>query len=101
MILSFIVMMLCYIYVVLVGYNVEILMVEMSSVEMIVDGVGCVVEVVDEKGKYGRRVRRERREGEVWWREIWNEGMDVVLDVFLGGVCEVLYGERREEEEEN
>lgn len=26
------------------------------------------------------------------WRTLWNEGTDAVLDVPIGGVCEVLYG---------
>lgn len=95
---SFIVMTLCYIYVALAGYNTEMLTVGMGSVETIVDGAGCVAEVADEKGKYGRRVRKGRREGEVVWKDIWNEGTDAVLDVPLGGVCEILYGEGREEE---
>lgn len=30
------------------------------------------------------------------WRAIWNEGTDAVMDVPLGGVCEVLYGEGRD-----
>ncbi|KAK5071191.1 hypothetical protein LTS08_000171 [Lithohypha guttulata] len=30
------------------------------------------------------------------WRQIWNEGTDAVLDVPLGGVCEVLYGDGRD-----
>jgi hypothetical protein len=30
------------------------------------------------------------------WRGIWNEGTDAVMDVPLGGVCEVLYGEGRD-----
>ena len=29
------------------------------------------------------------------WRQIWSHGTDAVLDVPLGGVCEVLYGEGR------
>ena len=28
------------------------------------------------------------------WKQIWNEGTDAVMDVPIGGVCEVLYGER-------
>ncbi|KAH8179354.1 PIG-P domain-containing protein [Sarocladium implicatum] len=97
---SFLVMLLCYIYVALAGYNVEILTLPMGSVETIVDGAGCVAEVGDEKGRYGRVVRRwKREEGRVKWSEVWNEGTDAVLDVPLGGVCEVLYGEGREEEE--
>lgn len=30
------------------------------------------------------------------WRQIWNEGTDAVMDVPLGGVCEVLYGEGKD-----
>lgn len=30
------------------------------------------------------------------WRQVWNEGTDAVMDVPLGGVCEVLYGEGRD-----
>jgi hypothetical protein len=34
------------------------------------------------------------------WRNVWNEGTDAVMDVPLAGVCEVLYGERRDVDEE-
>jgi hypothetical protein len=27
------------------------------------------------------------------WAQIWNEGTDAVMDVPIGGVCEVLYGD--------
>jgi hypothetical protein len=30
------------------------------------------------------------------WRQMWNEGTDAVMDVPIGGVCEVLYGEGRD-----
>ena len=54
-----------------------------------------------------RRRKMERREEEDWfggwdkernlqglaWRQIWNEGTDAVMDVPIGGVCEVLYGD--------
>jgi phosphatidylinositol glycan class P protein len=36
---------------------------------------------------------------EVQWRTLWSEGTDAVLDVPLGGVCEILYGEGREVDE--
>ena len=29
---------------------------------------------------------------DVDWRTLWNEGTDAVLDVPIGGVCEILYG---------
>ncbi|KAJ4397622.1 hypothetical protein N0V93_001855 [Gnomoniopsis smithogilvyi] len=41
------------------------------------------------------------REREVDWRECWNEGTDAVMDVPLAGVCEILYGAVRMEEDRN
>lgn len=54
------------------------------------------------------RERREKRERDVSygygsgggggkrdWKALWSEGTDAVMDVPLGGVCEVLYGEGR------
>lgn len=40
------------------------------------------------------------RERDVDWKECWNQGTDAVMDVPLAGVCEVLYGGARAEEEE-
>jgi len=34
---------------------------------------------------------------EVDWKSLWNEGTDAVMDVPIGGVCEILYGTGREE----
>ncbi|GAB7355259.1 hypothetical protein MBLNU459_g5806t1 [Dothideomycetes sp. NU459] len=34
---------------------------------------------------------------ELDWTSLWNEGTDAVMDVPIGGVCEVLYGQAREE----
>ena len=33
------------------------------------------------------------RRMELSWKQMWNQGMDAVMDVPIGGVCEVLYGE--------
>ena len=30
------------------------------------------------------------------WRQVWSEGTDGVMDIPIGGVCEVLYAEQRE-----
>lgn len=30
------------------------------------------------------------------WKELWSEGSDAVMDIPVGGVCEVLYGRDRE-----
>lgn len=40
------------------------------------------------------------KEREVDWRECWNEGTDAVMDVPLAGVCEVLYGGARVEDDD-
>ena len=33
------------------------------------------------------------------WKDIWSEGTDAVMDVPVGGVCEVLYGQERDDYE--
>ncbi|KAG5983822.1 hypothetical protein E4U55_007055 [Claviceps digitariae] len=96
---AFIVMLLCYIYVALAAYNTEILTVPMRSVETIVDGAGKPA-VIDSKGRLRGSGKKERKcdgGGRLRWREIWNEGTDAVMDIPLAGVCEVLYGEGRED----
>ncbi|UNI23511.1 hypothetical protein JDV02_009328 [Purpureocillium takamizusanense] len=116
---AFLVMTLVYIYVALASYNTEMLTVPMASVETMVDGAGKLA-VIDSKGRLrpsvsaiagasggtgggggggggGRRERKCDGNGRLRWREIWNEGTDAVLDIPLAGVCEVLYGEGREE----
>jgi hypothetical protein len=37
---------------------------------------------------------------ELDWKTLWNEGTDAVMDVPLGGVCEILYGSSRESDED-
>ncbi|PHH67001.1 hypothetical protein CDD81_4396 [Ophiocordyceps australis] len=99
---AFIVTTLCYIYVALAAYNAEMLTVPLTSVETIVDGAGKVA-VIDAKGRIRGSSRRERKcdaTGRLRWREIWNEGTDAVLDIPLAGVCEVLYGEGREQQQQ-
>lgn len=148
---AWIVMLIIFIYVALLSYNVEYLTLPMNSIECIVDDAANVA-VMDERGRVrsggskrlekefreerrrkgkgsigkGKRAKREkdrrRSDGEnrgtasvtgagpgegdlyvvpslppgVTWRQVWNEGTDGVMDVPLGGVCEVLYGERRD-----
>ncbi|KAL6863033.1 Vacuolar protein sorting-associated protein 8 [Amphichorda felina] len=107
---AFLVMTIVYIYVALASYNIEMLTVPLSSTETIVDDAGKVA-VIDSKGRLkpiasgnGVPSRGDKgetkcdRDGRLRWREIWNEGTDAVLDIPLGGVCEVLYGEGREED---
>ncbi|KAI9653878.1 MAG: hypothetical protein M1821_006909 [Bathelium mastoideum] len=108
------------VYVVLAGWNTEVLTLPMGSCEALVDRAAQVA-VVDEAGEIVRggsprkMKTQERRvggdgrgggklkrgqDGELNWRQLWNEGTDAVMDVPIGGVCKVLYGEGREEWED-
>ena len=47
-----------------------------------------------ERARDGHAFKRGReKEVEVDWKTAWSEGTDAVMDVPIGGVCEVLYGE--------
>lgn len=69
----------------------------MSSIENIVDETAHVA-MIDSKG----RIQRKSGQGgvaigikdakDVDWKTLWNEGTDAVIDVPMGGVCEILYG---------
>ncbi|GAB7343691.1 hypothetical protein MBLNU457_1676t1 [Dothideomycetes sp. NU457] len=108
-----------YIYVALAGYNTGYLTLGLGRVECLVDETGAIA-VVDGEGRIVRRGRDgaekgtggvaggkrkgggSRDEGEtdggqkvLDWKMLWNEGTDAVMDVPIGGVCEVLYGEDR------
>jgi phosphatidylinositol glycan class P protein len=95
-------MLLVYIYVALASYNTGYLTLPLSSIETIIDDTANVA-TIDGKGRmrssYKKR-ERGAREGTRDWKIIWSQGTDAVMDVPLGGVCEVLYGDGREEEEE-
>ncbi|KAK0121586.1 hypothetical protein ONS95_009875 [Cadophora gregata] len=106
---SFLVMLIVYIYVALASYNTGYLTLPLSSIETIIDDAANVA-TIDGKGRQAAsnivkekdrgRDRRERPEKERTikdWRALWSQGTDAVMDVPLGGVCEVLYGELRED----
>ncbi|PWW72205.1 PIG-P-domain-containing protein [Tuber magnatum] len=38
-------------------------------------------------------------DGQRDWKALWNRGTDAVMDIPVGGVCEVLYGDAREREQ--
>ncbi|RPB04267.1 PIG-P-domain-containing protein [Choiromyces venosus 120613-1] len=38
-------------------------------------------------------------DGQRDWKALWNRGTDAVMDIPVGGVCEVLYGDGREREQ--
>jgi phosphatidylinositol glycan class P protein len=106
---SFLVMLLVYIYVALASYNTGYLTLPLSSIETIIDDAANVA-VIDSKGRMGRSKNGPRRREQPVetsiqdWKAAWSQGTDAVMDVPLGGVCEVLYGEGREldnDEDEN
>jgi phosphatidylinositol glycan class P protein len=106
-------MLLVYIYVALASYNTEYLTLPLSSIETIIDDAANIA-TVDGKGRVERshmggkdksREKRERgdreRERSIKdWKGLWSVGTDAVMDVPLGGVCEVLYGDFREEDDD-
>lgn len=101
---SFLVMLLVYIYVALASYNTGYLTLPLGSIETIIDDAANVA-TIDSKGRMrSSHKKRERAASGVIkdWKGIWSHGTDAVMDVPLGGVCEVLYGERREmDDDEN
>lgn len=115
-------MLIVYIYVALASYNTGYLTLPMNSVECLVDEAANVAVVDaqgkiirDErpswqvgdgrvgggkksgKGKHGGHSRqgsfgKVQIEQELDWRVLWREGTDAVMDIPIGGVCEILYG---------
>ncbi|KAI6249811.1 Meiotically up-regulated protein [Erysiphe necator] len=88
---SFLVILLLYIYVALASFNTSYLTLPLQSIETIVDEASKVA-ILDHDTR-----RKERSLQD--WREVWDYASDAVMDVPLGGVCELLYGNLRQESE--
>ncbi|KAF2738644.1 PIG-P-domain-containing protein [Polyplosphaeria fusca] len=106
-----------YIYVALASYNTRYLTLPLSSCENLVDECGQVAIVDKRTRKLAREQPRKAREkdhggkstprrnvladsqfsasDEVDWKKLWSVGTDAVMDVPIGGVCEILYGQGR------
>lgn len=97
-------MLVVYIYVALASYNTGYLTLKMHAVECLVDETANIA-VVDAKGNIIRKDdkglwKQHRRDNsahrnhkaDLQWDALWNEGTDAVMDVPIGGVCEILYG---------
>ena len=90
-------MTIVYIYIALASYNTGYLTLSMNSIENIVDDAAQIA-VVDSKGRIRKNGAPTSTEDDlpdasmVNWKALWNEGTDAVMDVPIGGVCEVLYG---------
>ncbi|KAF2861928.1 PIG-P-domain-containing protein [Piedraia hortae CBS 480.64] len=105
------VMAVIYIYVALAAYNVGRLTLPLKDLQCIVDDAACVA-AVDSKGrvvneaptsswkgaKRGKGKDTPKHQGlsaqgkTPDWKTMWNEGTDAVMDIPIGGVCEILYG---------
>ncbi|KAH8165559.1 hypothetical protein CIB48_g2704 [Xylaria polymorpha] len=102
---AFITMLIVYIYVALALYNTEVLTLPLTSIETIVDEAAKIA-TIDDKGCIRIRADGERKPiteetaRQLDWKRIWNKGTDAVMDVPLAGVCEVLYGDLVDEDEE-
>ena len=131
---AFLVMLIIYIYIALLSYNVEYLTLPMNSVECMVDDAANVATVdaqygsMEDKSMHFFKNRRSYstktsewpvpdvefecgsllktvekpfgrantcRDKKVDWTTFWNEGTDAVMDIPIGGVCQVLYGADR------
>lgn len=109
---AFLVAVIVYIYVALACYNTEVLTLPLNSIGNIVDEAANVA-VLDSRGRIKRHgmerrderdkrrkgkkdrteSRHDRRKDLEWdWGTVWSEGTDAVMDVPVGGVCEILYG---------
>jgi phosphatidylinositol glycan class P protein len=105
-----------YIYVALASYNTRYLTLALNSCENLVDECAQMAVVDSTTGKIvrdpllamdkgtgaGEGVPRRRRTSfsayqfgasdDVDWDSLWSTGTDAVMDVPIGGVCEMLYG---------
>ncbi|EFQ87672.1 hypothetical protein PTT_16711 [Pyrenophora teres f. teres 0-1] len=116
------VVLVIYIYVALASYNTRYLTLPLSSIENLVDECAQVAvvdrttgqivrdpvmltdklhEQDKEKGTMGRAPCSRRSSfsayqfsasNHVDWKSFWSTGTDAVMDVPIGGVCEILYG---------
>ncbi|KZF23954.1 PIG-P-domain-containing protein [Xylona heveae TC161] len=114
---AYLVVTVLYIYVALASYNTGYLTLPMSSIENIVDETANIA-ALDSKGRVRLPNRnRESKAGKfsantigieldgyedettkVPWRTLWGDGTNAVMDIPVGGVCEILYGDDRDPE---
>jgi phosphatidylinositol glycan class P protein len=106
---AYLVMTLVYIYVALAAYNTGYLTLPMNSIENLVDEAANIA-VIDSKGRRrpggsskmnpdaatAQTIGAQKRKLD--WRNIWKESTDAVMDIPIGGVCEILYGYDDEED---
>ncbi|OAL50904.1 PIG-P-domain-containing protein [Pyrenochaeta sp. DS3sAY3a] len=94
-----------YIYVALASYNTKYLTLPLNSIENVVDECAQVAVIDAETGEIDKGISNiaDRRhsfsayrfadDDAVDWKALWSTGTDAVMDVPMGGVCEILYGD--------
>ncbi|KAL8695738.1 MAG: hypothetical protein Q9224_003198 [Gallowayella concinna] len=92
---SFLVMTLVYIYVALASYNTEYLTLPMNSIENIVDDAANIATVERQRNAKTNAAGHldSVKDAGMEWASLWNEGTDAVMDIPVGGVCQILYGQ--------
>ncbi|TGZ85168.1 PIG-P-domain-containing protein [Ascodesmis nigricans] len=126
---AYLVVVVCYIYVALAAWNIGVLTPPLDSLECVVDraaniaAVGSGDDALEAPGRGKGKESKKAHEklggdesdsadaSEKWadwskkvkegdWKTLWSKGTDAVMDVPIGGVCEVLYGHGSNGEEE-
>lgn len=120
---AWLIMAVLWIYAALAGYNTEYLTLKMNNIENLVDETAQIA-VLDSEGRIVRKQRLHAKtsgkskpshgydglqpgqdgiglcEEDLakarTWKDLWDEGTDAVMDVPIGGVCEILYGDGRD-----
>ncbi|KAF2474250.1 PIG-P-domain-containing protein [Lindgomyces ingoldianus] len=116
---AWMVVFVVYIYVALASYNTRYLTLPLSSCENLADECAQVAVIDRRTGKIARdrlvgksKWHENDKDGkgqsssisanqfsaseDVDWKRLWSTGTDAVMDVPIGGVCEILYGRSRE-----
>lgn len=85
-------MTIVYIYIALAAYNTEYLTLPMDSIENLVDETANIAIIDGQRSAEPYSADGSNTfQGE--WAAFWSEGTDAVMDIPIGGVCEVLYGQ--------
>ncbi|KAL8834860.1 MAG: hypothetical protein Q9170_003560 [Blastenia crenularia] len=84
-------MTLVYIYVALAAYNTEYLTLPMESIENIVDEAANIAGI-DHRRRLRVHSTDRLSDSKQDWTALWDEGTDAVMDIPIGGVCQILYG---------
>ncbi|KAL8857812.1 MAG: hypothetical protein Q9178_005712 [Gyalolechia marmorata] len=90
---SFLVMTLVYIYVALAAYNTEYLTLPMNSIENIVDEAANIATVERQRNTRFGPLGAWETGDELDWASLWDAGTDAVMDIPIGGVCQILYSQ--------